>query len=148
VFDKSYVVGDTWVSGSKGEVTLDLAVSGYSLSLTISSAIISMDLDEEHKGAVNGTIAGVLETEALITEIQEVAGGLLPSLCEGPTIEGILNQIRQASDIMKDGTQDASQTCNGVSVGIGFTARQVKLGDIAPASEPQPDPCDMPPSGG
>jgi hypothetical protein len=148
VFDKSYVVDNTWVSGNKGEVKLDLAISGYSLSLTISSAIISMDLDADHKGAVNGTIAGVLETEVLITELQKVVGGIQPSLCEGSTIEGILNQIRQASDIMKDGSQDHSQPCNGISVGLGFTAKEVQLGAIAPASEPQPDPCDMAPSGG
>jgi hypothetical protein len=141
VFPESYLVGNTWVSGSKGTVTLNLAIQGYSLSLTIAAALISMDLNESHAEATNGTIAGVLETEVLITELQKVVGGFQPSLCEGPTIEGILNQIRQASDIMKDGTQNPNATCDGISIGIGFEALPVQLGAIAPPAPPSPDPC-------
>jgi hypothetical protein len=148
VFEESYLVDNTWVSGTKGTVTLNLSIQGYTLALPISSAIISMDLDASHTSADNGTIAGVLETEVLITELQKVVGGFQPSLCEGPTIEGILNQIRQASDIMKDGTQDPSKTCDGISIGIGFSTKQVQLGPIAPATVPGPDPCDMPPPPG
>ncbi|MCC6559454.1 MAG: hypothetical protein IT372_41575 [Polyangiaceae bacterium] len=148
VFPQSYVIDNTWVSGTPGSVNLSLSVSGYALNLTISQATMSMDFDADHKGAVNGTIAGVLETEVLITELKKVVGGFQPSLCEGSTIEGILNQIRQASDIMKDGTQDPAQTCNGISIGLGFSGQAVQLGDIAAASEPQPDPCAPAPAGG
>jgi len=148
VFPQSYLVDNTWVSGTKGTVNLNLSVSGFALNLTIASAILSMELDADHKGAVNGTIAGVLETEVLIEELQKVVGGFQPSLCEGSTIEGILNQIRQASDILKDGSQDPSRTCDGISVGLGFSAKQVQLGTVAPASDPAPDPCEMAPAGG
>lgn len=147
VFPQSYLVDNTWVSGTKGTVDLNLSVSGYAINLSITSAVLTMELDPGHKGAVNGTIAGVLETEALIEELKKVAGGFQPSLCEGSAIEGIITLIRQSSDILKDGSQNPSLPCDGVSVGIGFTAKQVQLGAIAPPSEPQPDPCAEPPAG-
>jgi len=141
VFDGSYLVNNTWVSGSKGDINLNLGLAGYTINLTIRSAVIAMDLTEDHTGAINGTIAGVLETDVLVGELQKVVGAFDPSLCDGTTIEGILSQVRQASDIMKDGTQDPDQVCNGISIGLGFTMKKVQLGDIAPAAEPATNPC-------
>ena len=37
-------------------------------------------------------------------------------------------ELIQASDIMQDGTQDPTKTCDGISIGIGFEARVVQLG--------------------
>jgi hypothetical protein len=147
VFDKSYLVQNTWVSGSNSTLNLSIAVAGYSLTLPISNAVITMDLQEDHKGAMNGTIAGILPTEQLISELKKIIGSLGSNLCSGSTVEGILNQIRQASDILTDGTQDPNKTCDGISVGIGFTAKQVKLGSVAEPAAPAEDPCAMEPSG-
>ena len=52
-----------------------------------------------------------------------------------------MDSIRQASDILKDGTQDPNEECDGISVGLGFEAKAVVVGDIAPAPQPVPDPC-------
>ena len=71
-----------------------------------------------------------------------------PNLCTGSAVEGILNQIRQSSDILMDGSQDPSKTCDGISLGIGFSGKQIKLGDIAEAGEPATNPCDAAPAGG
>jgi hypothetical protein len=142
IFESSYLVSNTWVSGDKATLNLDISVAGYSLTLPITNALITMDLDPDHKGAINGTIAGVLPTEEFISELQKVIGAFDETLCSGSTVEGILQQIRQASDILKDGTQDPGKTCDGISLGIGFTAREIQLGDIAPPSPAQPNPCD------
>jgi len=41
--------------------------------------------------------------------------------------------LRAASDIMADGTNgDATQTCTGISFGMGFDALPVQLGAVAP----------------
>ncbi|HVK63288.1 MAG TPA: hypothetical protein VM694_02370 [Polyangium sp.] len=143
VFPKSYVVKDTWVSGTKGTVKLSLSISGFSITLDINSAVITVDLDADRNGGTNGTIAGVIETEALISEITKVAAAFDESFCDptSPTLQSILNQIRQASDIMKDGTQDPAVECNGISIGLGFNAKAVQLGPVAPKGEPPPDPC-------
>ncbi|MDC3957918.1 hypothetical protein [Polyangium jinanense] len=146
VFPKSYVVKDTWVSGTKGTVKLSLSISGFTIALDINSAVITVDLNAERNGGTNGTIAGVIETEALITEISKVAAAFDESFCDkdSPTLQSILNQIRQASDIMKNGTQDPAVECDGISIGLGFDAKAVQLGPVAPKGEPPPDPCAMP----
>lgn len=140
-FPTSYVTGNTWVSGGKGDVTLALSVSGYSLSLTISNAVISVQLDAGHTKGTKGIIAGVLKTEQLTTQLKEVAGNIDTSLCSGPTIDSIIAQITQASDILSDGTQDPTKTCDGISIGLGFDANIVQLGDVLPPTTPTPSKC-------
>lgn len=143
-FPTSFVAGGTWLSGTKGTVSLSLSVSGFSLTLDIKSAVISMDVTGTgaSAAATNGTIAGVLDTEQLITELGKVAGSFDESLCSGSTFESIAQNIRQGSDIMNDGSNgDAEKTCNGISIGLGFDAAAVKLGPIAPPAEPKEDPC-------
>jgi hypothetical protein len=141
-FPNAYVVDDTWVSGSKGDVMLNLSVSGFTLSLPIASAVITMKLSADHKSATLGTIAGVLPTDVLTSELKKVAGGFDPSLCKGPTIDSIVSQIEQASDILKDGSQNKDSECDGISIGLGFDAGIVQLGDIGMPAAPKPDPCD------
>src|SRR5262249_13582863 len=118
-------------------------ISNVTISLNIKSALISVDLNPDNQGGTNGTIAGVIETEELVTQIGSVAATFDTSFCDpnSPTLLSILNQLRQASDIMKDGTQNPSATCDGISIGIGFNLKPIKLGPIAPKAMPGPDPC-------
>ena len=141
-FPNAYIVNNTWVSGSKGEVLLNLSVSGFTLSLPIGSAVITMELSADRKSAKNGTIAGVLPTDTLTTELKKIAGAFDPNLCKGVTIDSIVSQIEQASDILHDGTQDKDKECDGISIGLGFDAGIVQLGAIAPAAPPKDNPCD------
>ena len=48
---------------------------------------------------------------------------------------------REAADILIDGTQDPALTCNGISIGLGFTLTEVRLGEIAPPLVWPEDPC-------
>jgi hypothetical protein len=141
IFKDSYLVGNTWVSGSKGNVDLELSISGFSLKLTIASALMTMNLDEAHKNATIGTIAGVIATETLITEIKKVAGAFNTAFCSGATIDQLTAQIEQASDILQDGSQDPTKTCDGISIGLGFDTSAVELGAIADPATPATDPC-------
>src|SRR4051794_8165299 len=100
-----------------------------------------MTLNPNHDAATNGTIAGVIPLEAFIAEIKKMAGEFDPSLCASPTIDSIDAQISQAADIMQDGTQDPTKECDAISIGIGFDARRVSLGPIAPPVPPPPNPC-------
>ncbi|MBW2527062.1 MAG: hypothetical protein JRI23_22970, partial [Deltaproteobacteria bacterium] len=141
-FPSSYVNAGTWVSGDKGELSLTIGIQGYELTLTISEAVITMDLASPRSGgSTQGLIAGVIETEPLIEELRKIAGNFDTGLCEGSTFDSIADQLRQASDIMANGSQDPGQTCNGISVGLGFDTKIVQLGGIATAAEQAPDPC-------
>jgi hypothetical protein len=141
-FASAYSVNDTWVSGSKGTVALSLAIKGVTLTLNIKQAVITMDMAGDHKSATGGVISGVLDTQELVDTIQSVVGRVEPSLCGSQTVESIIPTIVGASDIMSDGSQSDSSTCNGISVGIGFDAKVVQLGDVTAPSEPSPDPCE------
>jgi hypothetical protein len=49
-------------------------------------------------------------------------------------------QIAQSSDIMHDGTQDPTQPCDAISIGLGFDATQAQLGTEVVTAVPPP-PC-------
>lgn len=140
-FPTSYVVNNVWVSGDKGTVDLSIAIAGFDLSLKIESAVISMELDGAHGSATNGIIAGVLDAEALISQLRTVLGAVDKSFCDGAAVDGILNQIRQASDIMKDGSQNPAETCDGISIGLGFDATVVTLDGVGEPAAEGSDPC-------
>jgi hypothetical protein len=142
----SYVTGNTWVSGpptTMGLVTITLALPGspaIKLGLPIGHAIVAMKLDASHQHATGGVIAGVISTSDFTKEILTLQAQFDPSFCfEGPD-NSIIAQITQASDIMRDGTQDPSKTCDGISIGLGFDAEPVLLGGgVTPP--PPPNPC-------
>jgi hypothetical protein len=141
-FPTSYVVGNTWVSGSRGRVTMILNLGAASLTMNVEQAVITMDLapDRTH-GATGGIIAGVLETDVFVEQVRQMAGSLNTDLCDPTAFEGIGKLIRQASDIMKDSTQDPTRACDGISIGLGFDMTPIILGDVAPEPQPGADPC-------
>jgi hypothetical protein len=141
----TYVSSGTLVtSPSIGTLHIPLGISGFLLPLTIQKAVVTMQISGVGSTATgqNGVIAGILDTEELILEFKKIAGGFDPSLCSSNTFESIAMQIRQASDIMKDGSNgDPSKTCDAISIGLGFSAQAVVLGGVAPPNPPPPDPC-------
>ena len=71
----------------------------------------------------------------------KIAGTISTQLCGGSTLDTVKQTIRQASDILVDGTQDPSKPCDGVSIGIGFEAVKVTAKGVAPDPPPGPNPC-------
>ena len=148
VFPQAYVVGDTWVSGpNDAKVSIQLTISGFTVSLDINKAYITVDLAADNKSGTNGTIAGVLNTEQLVSQIGKVAAAFDTSFCDptSPTLVSILNQLRQASDIGADGTQTVGKECDGISIGLGFNTKAVVRGPVAKPGADPPDPCAAPP---
>jgi hypothetical protein len=139
-YDTSTLVANHWESATTGDVTLTITIAGLSATFVVHAARFSMDVDPDHQGATLGQLGGVLDTDEFVTEIRRLAGFVNPVLCTG-VVDSILNQIRQASDIMNDGTQDPTATCNGISIGIGFNMTQVQLGGIGPEAPAPIDPC-------
>jgi len=141
-FPNAYLIDNTWVSGPDTvTINLSLNVAGFSLNLPISNALVAMDLSADHAEATNGVIAGVLPTDQLVDELKKIAGSISTDLCEGTTFDSIANQLRQASDIMADGTQDPNSECNGISIGLGFSTSQVKIVGVSDPAGAPADPC-------
>jgi hypothetical protein len=148
-FPMAYQAGGTFVNGSPGSLDLSLSIGGQSLDISIHSALVTFD-PKAPGHVTNGTIAGVINTEELISSLKTVAGHISTSLCAGSAFESIASQIQQASDIVinSDGSvsNPAGTPCNGISIGLGFDADEIALPtpqDIAGPTPPAPDPCAM-----
>ena len=82
--------------------------------------------------------------------MQSVAGHISTSLCSGSAFQSIASQILQASDILIDPQSHAvsnvaGQNCNGISIGLGFDAKEIAAPTAADIEAPQPaapNPCD------
>jgi hypothetical protein len=139
----AYINKGEFVNGSEGAtVTISLSIGGQVLSLTIRKAIITFKHNPGSKTLENGTIAGLINTDELLTGIASVAGRFSADLCEGKTLESVKDAIRAAADVMSSGVQDPGANCDAISVGIGFTAKQVAkpTKQVEPA-QASPDPC-------
>jgi hypothetical protein len=136
VFKKSSVTGTTFDSGKNETFILTVPVmtqsKSTSIKLTLYGAQTTMTLADDRKSATNGMISGVLNTEEFVAEIKKV--GALLGLCDSTLFTNLVTQVRQSSDIMADGTQDPNKTCDGISMGLGFEMKEVKLGDVGKAT--------------
>ncbi|MRG96997.1 hypothetical protein GF068_34490 [Polyangium spumosum] len=136
-FPKSSVTGTLYDSGKNVQVILSVPVrtanDSTSIKLTLYSARMTMNLSDDRKSATSGMIGGVLNTEEFVAEVNKI--GALLSLCGNPLFDNLVNQVRQASDILTDGSQDPTKTCDGISMGLGFDMVEAQLGDVGPANE-------------
>jgi hypothetical protein len=130
-----------WQSSGGADFDLHILTNAFEIVLPIKLARLSMVLSDDNATATQGMIGGVLDTEAFIGELAKTAGSFDASLCPpSATFEAIATQIRQAQDILLDGTQDPAKTCSGISIGLGFSADGALLG--APFDPPtKPNPC-------
>lgn len=138
-FTDGWLADDTWVSGTANAV---LPVRVFGVILRIHQPRVTAVLDASHGGVSRGIISGVLDTEETVAAIRQVFARFDPSFCDSAATEGYLNQMRQTSDIMADGSQVSGTPCTGISIGLGFVATSVDLGGTAPADPPIEDPCE------
>ena len=136
------VAGGVISSGEASDIFwVEIPISGANLRIPVHHARVKMTVAPGSTDATNGTVAGVVPTEELVSEISRVAGRISTQLCGGSTLDTIKQTIRQASDIMADGKQDPNQSCDAISIGIGFVAKQVTAQGIGAQPPPEPDPC-------
>jgi hypothetical protein len=141
----AYVVKGEFVNGAgTGEFPLALALAGTTVLLTVHHGTITFVHDPADQALVKGTIAGVVDTQALVDSMDALASRFTPPICPGPALNLIKAAITGSSDILNDGTQDPSKPCNGISIGLGFEAKRVgnPTKPVPPSAESQSDPCD------
>ncbi len=141
-FGAAYVSNGTFVSASTtAPLPLRLVSQGNTFTMMLHHPIITFAHASPDVGA-GGIVAGVLDTQELITTFQQMAGRVDTSLCSGPTIQSLLTQLAEASDMFADGTNSATGTCSGISIAFGFEARVVaNPSSVTQAPAPPPDPC-------
>jgi hypothetical protein len=141
VFAASQITNSVWTSGeATGVGALNVPLFGAGTSIEIRKLRLRMTIAADGKSATSGILSGVLPTEALIAAFRASAPSLSSVFCSKSTVDGVAQQLRQASDILQDGTQDPSKTCDGISIGLGFEAKSVVIGDALP-NAPPPELC-------
>jgi len=136
VLPDGYVNNRVWVSGlSSGKAYLDLQVaagnagSGLLPPIPLQHVQIAMQVAPGNASATSGTLSGVARTQDVVAWIQLWSGTIASSLCYGAAAMSISSQLEQMSDIMADGTNEPGKQCDGISVGLGFDAVAVHLGN-------------------
>jgi hypothetical protein len=135
-FPMSSVTGQLFDTGKDQTVVLvlPLAVGGASVSLNLKlyAAQVNMTFAADRKSATGGIVGGVLNTEEFVGEVKKLGSAL--NLCSSTALQNLITEVRQASDILSDGTQDPTKTCDGISIGLGFTMTQAQRGNVGPAA--------------
>jgi hypothetical protein len=138
VFNQCSVTGTTFNAGKNGTYVLTIPVmlqgKSTSLKLTLYAAQMTMTLAADRQSATSGMLGGVLNTEELVAEVKKV--GYLLGACGTTLLDNLVTAVRQASDILTDGTQDPTKMCDGISVGIGFDMKPAQIGAVGPAGPP------------
>ncbi|NUP09675.1 MAG: hypothetical protein HOW73_26825 [Polyangiaceae bacterium] len=141
---ESYVADGTWVfrpSDPDAVLTVRLApaTAASTIELHIHRPVVTMRVPDGWS-ETTGTIAGILDTEETALESKRIAQRLFG--CAGEWYEGIETQVRQTSDILRDGSQDHARTCDGISIGLAFIASETSpIEEIAQTDEADPPPC-------
>lgn len=146
-FADGYVVDGLWVSGKAGNLVLSIAIGGSTVPLRMQNAFLTAR--RSGTNLVEGTVAGVIPTQELISALGKVAGSINPQACPGtPLFDIVANTLKTAADSRLDGVLGGE--CDAISMGIGFEAvvaqAPSKLAE-SPAVPP-PDPCTNPPTDG
>ncbi len=140
VFPGSTVTNGTFsTAASTGKVTFALVLAGFPFPITVHDPIVTFD-HVDANDAANGTISGVIDPNELITTLQALAGNISLALC-GSAFNGIADQIRQAQDILLDGTNAPGTPCTGISIGLGFDAKLVGAPNTVVPDPQTQNPC-------
>jgi hypothetical protein len=138
-FGAGYATGSSFVSGSsQGSIVLSLADLFPRLPLT--HVVLQLQLSADGKSITRGNLSGILSTKPFVDDFRAHAGNLSTALCAATAFDQVAASIEAAQDILPDGTNPSGQPCGAISIGLGFTAKAVKLGP-AKTIAPQKSAC-------
>jgi hypothetical protein len=129
-----YVVDDVWVSGELESFPIDIVIGEHRLTLRLTRALITGKLSADRRGIVSGNISGIMSTAAWVKTLDELYDGC--AMHRPCNSLGDCTARNIGSDILDDGTQDPTRTCNGISVGFGFVTAPASLGEPTPVGPP------------
>ncbi|MCC6214185.1 MAG: hypothetical protein IT376_04915 [Polyangiaceae bacterium] len=136
------LTGDRWASGVVPEAFVAIPLSDATLVVRLRSVRLEMTLSADRESATLGVLSGVVDVEELVAQLIRIKGALTQLACTIPSlIDGYLETVRRAADILPDGTQDPTKTCAGLTLGLGFDARRVDVRAVAQTPLPA-DTCD------
>ncbi len=140
-FTMTRITANHVVSGTIDTLQLSFSTNIGPISINVRAARLEFDLNGNHDGVMQGFVGGVIDEAEFLDTIQ---GAIYTRF--GPTLGKTLchmgdTTIEGAVDIMDDGSAGIGSTCNGISFGVGFTAKLVQFGGIGPATPPTTNMC-------
>lgn len=151
-FDEAYLApdgaGGTWVGHGKGPLELriplhadDITAREWTFHMTILDPLIVAPLSADRTRIVGGTVAGVLDPEALAVELARIGEIISPGYCADGGLAKMVPVLLAMADIHADFRDDPGVDCGSLSAGLSFDAERVILGAVAPAEAPLDNPC-------
>lgn len=122
-FSNSYVADGTFVSGDRVTVSLNLKLAGVDLSLSVKDAVITGKPGASDM--TGGIISGFLVTSEVADALKQVGPSLSTSFC-GDIGNKFIETLKTSSDMLSDGTNASGRECDAISIGLGFTAKEIK----------------------
>jgi hypothetical protein len=145
-----YMNARTWVGvPAAGPVLLDLHVAQeghFPAGIPMTHVRVLMQIDPSNASATHGMISGIVAIADAVAWFKQLADWGSNAFCNPVAVDDVVDSVTQSADIMLDGSNAPGDQCDGISVGIGFDAVAVKLGE--PVSVPPPAPPDPCPDGG
>ncbi len=136
----SYLSDDVWVSEPMPALDIELRIDETNaLALHLREVVVSMDIDANRKSASGGRLGGMITVDDLADAIVPIMDALGEDICDAKIYEDFLDELRQAADVRIGAKSGGS--CNALSVGLGFNAKSARLGSVALAPPPKPNPC-------
>jgi hypothetical protein len=128
-----------WRARGADDLRIHLALPGFTLPLSLRRVRVSAILSDDLGRMTEGRLGGVVDTQLFAYELSKICADCWEDTCPpAPSQNPAKPPISLAPDILLDGTQDPLSPCEGISIGLGFEAEVVRLGDVV---EIMPDPC-------
>ncbi len=121
-FANAYVADGTFVSGDRVAVSLSLKLAGVDLTLSVKNAVITGKPGASEM--TDGIISGFLITSEVADALRQVGPSLSESFC-GDVGDKFIDTLRTSSDMLSDGTNTNDRECDAISIGLGFTAKEI-----------------------
>jgi hypothetical protein len=132
-FSGGFVNRGVFVAGPQsgvGQLTLGVE-RGVTFTFPVTHMQIVATVSADGTALTDGVVAGIFPVEAFVSAARPIAVGIdRSSICKGSAFESIAQQLRQAAEILVDGTQAPNRDCDGISFGIGFEAKLTTLGPV------------------
>ncbi|MDC3961551.1 hypothetical protein [Polyangium jinanense] len=142
VYPEVEIVGTKLRSVTGGSFDLRFPWLNTSTVFPLRQARLELDFDPSYQSATC-MLGGVMDREEYIHEMSKMMPHFDESFCDpfSPTLQSIVNQIRQSSDMPLSGVHDPAVECDAISIGMAFRMTPAILGGIGTSAPPPPDPC-------
>lgn len=148
LFARGWMVNHMFVSGEPTKFAVSLPIQAVSVTAPLAGGVLTLRLDPEHTKGELGVIAGAIPSADIAQVLQPIAEQA--GVCPGAMLyDTFIRSIGRMMDVVTDSPtlNDTTQTCNGLSLGLAFTAVPVLPPTMVVKPPPRSSICSMPDAG-